>query len=123
MRRASDFDRIAPHLALWHAYDPGVKAELYSTGLTSSGGTYLIDPVPLRREALAELVGYSCVAGVIVASSNHHRASVQIAEQFSAPLFARSETFLARRRTDSQRFTPILSKSSERLHALLNSNL
>jgi hypothetical protein len=93
VRPASDFDRIAPYLALWHTYDPAVKAELYSTCLLSSDGACLIDPIPLESEALDELVGSARVAGIIVTSSNHDRASAQLAEKFSVPTFAPSETF------------------------------
>jgi hypothetical protein len=93
VRPASDFDRIAPYLALWHRYDPAVKAELYSTCLLTSDGACLIDPIPLESEALDELVGLVRVAGIIVTSSNHDRASSRFAEQFSVPIFAPSETF------------------------------
>ena len=93
MRPTSDFDRIAPYLALWHCYDPAVKAELYSTCLLTSDGACLIDPIPLQSEALDELVGSVRVAGIIVTSSNHGRASAQFAEKFSIPIFARRETF------------------------------
>ena len=90
---ASDFDRIAPYLALWHGYDPAVKADLYSTCVLTPGGAYLIDPIPLQSEALDELVGSGRVSGIIVTNSNHRRASAQFAEQFSIPVFARCETF------------------------------
>jgi hypothetical protein len=93
VRPASDFDRIASNIAIWHDYDPGVKAELYSTSLTNSDGMYLIDPIPLRKEAFDELIGSDSVAGIIVTNSNHHRISAQLAEQFSAPIFARCEAF------------------------------
>jgi hypothetical protein len=93
VRPTSDFDRIAPYLALWHSYDPAVKAELYSTCLLTSDGACLIDPIPLESEALDELVGSAHVAGIIVTSSNHGRASAQFAEKFSVPIFAPSETF------------------------------
>jgi glyoxylase-like metal-dependent hydrolase (beta-lactamase superfamily II) len=93
VRPASDFDRIAPYLALWHIYDPAVKAELYSTCLLTSDGACLIDPIPLESEALDELVGFARVAGIIVTSSNHDRASSRFAEGFSVPIFAQSETF------------------------------
>jgi glyoxylase-like metal-dependent hydrolase (beta-lactamase superfamily II) len=89
----SDFDRIARHLSLWHGYDTSAKAELYSTCLLTSGGAYLVDPVPLQSEALGELLGRCGVAGIIVTNSNHDRASARFAEQFSAPVFARCETF------------------------------
>ncbi len=89
----SDFDRIAPYLALWHGYDPAVKADLYSTCLLTSNGTYLVDAVPLQSEALDKLVGSLGVAGIIVTNSNHHRASAQLADRFSAPIFADADTF------------------------------
>ena len=93
MRPVSDFDRIASNIAIWHDYDPAVKAECYSTSLTSSEGMYLIDPTPLEKEALDELIGPNRVAGIVVTNSNHHRISAQFAEQLSAPIFARCETF------------------------------
>jgi glyoxylase-like metal-dependent hydrolase (beta-lactamase superfamily II) len=93
VRPASDFDRIASDVAVWHDYDPGAKTELYSCSLTTSQGMYLIDPIPLKKEALDELVGSDSVAGIVVTNSNHYRASAQFAEQFSAPIFARCEAF------------------------------
>jgi glyoxylase-like metal-dependent hydrolase (beta-lactamase superfamily II) len=93
VRPASDFDRIAPHLALWHGYDSSVKAELYSTCLLTSGGAYLIDPIPLQSKALDELLGSSRVAGIIVTNCNHHRAFARFAERSSAPILAHTNTF------------------------------
>ncbi len=93
VRPASDFDQITSDLAIWHGYESAVKAELYSTCLVTCHGTYLIDPIPLQSEALDELVGSGSVAGIIVTSSNHHRASAWFAEQFSTPILARCETF------------------------------
>ena len=93
VRPVFDFDRIASNIAIWHDYDPGVKAECYSTSLTTSEGMYLIDPIPLEKDALNELIGSDAVAGIIATNSNHCRASAQFAEQFSAPIFARCEAF------------------------------
>jgi len=90
----SDFDRIASNIAIWHEYDSAVKAEVYSTCLGTPDGTYLIDPIPLESEALYELIGPNSVAGIIVTSGNHHRASAKFAEKFSAPVFGRTEAFL-----------------------------
>jgi hypothetical protein len=88
-----DVDAITAHIAVWHAYDPGIKAELYSTSLTTSGGIYLIDPIPLQKQALDELLGSSRVAGIIVTNSNHHRFAVQFAQQFAGPIFAHRDAF------------------------------
>jgi len=85
VRATLDFDRITPYLCVWHGYDPAVKADLYSTCLVTSEGAYLVDPIPLQSESLGES---SHVAGIIVTSANHHRASTRFAEQFSAPVFA-----------------------------------
>ena len=93
MRPVSDFDRIASNIAIWHAYDSAVKAELYSTCLGTPDGTYLIDPIPLESEALHELIDFNSVAGIIVTNENHHRASAKFAETFSGPLFGRAEAF------------------------------
>jgi len=94
VQAASDFDRIASNIAIWHAYDSAVKAELYSTCLGTPDGTYLIDPIPFEREALSELIGSDCVAGIIVTNSNHHRASAKIAADLSVPIFGHGEAFL-----------------------------
>jgi len=92
VRPAFDFDRITPNVAIWHSYDSAVKAELYSTCLVTSDGTYLVDPVPLQREALDELIRSDPVAGIIVTSSNHHRDAARFAEHFSAPILAHADT-------------------------------
>ena len=44
VRPTSDFDRIASNVALWHDYDPRVKADLYSTCLVTSGGAISYRP-------------------------------------------------------------------------------
>jgi hypothetical protein len=93
MRPASDFDRIAPNIAIWHAYNPVVKAELYSTCLATGAGTYLVDPILLQREAFDEMMGSRPVAGIVLTNSNHHRAAAQFTRQFSAPIFAHGDTF------------------------------
>ena len=93
MQPASDFDRIASNIAIWHGYDSAVKAELYSTCLGTSGGAYFIDPIPLQSEVFSELIGSNSVAGIIVTNSNHHRSLEKLAEQYSVPIFARGEAF------------------------------
>jgi glyoxylase-like metal-dependent hydrolase (beta-lactamase superfamily II) len=93
VRPVSDFDRVTSNIAIWHGYDSTVKAELYSTWLGTPGGMYFIDPTPLENEALYELIGSDSVAGIIVTNCNHHRASAEFAEKFSAPLLGRIEIF------------------------------
>jgi glyoxylase-like metal-dependent hydrolase (beta-lactamase superfamily II) len=93
VRPVPDFDRISPYLCIWHTYDSSVKAELYSTGLTTAEGRYLIDPILLEKGALEELISAGGVAGIIVTNSNHHRAFAHFARQFSIPIFAHRDTF------------------------------
>jgi glyoxylase-like metal-dependent hydrolase (beta-lactamase superfamily II) len=93
MRPTSDFDRITLNIAIWHAYDSAVKSKLYSTCVTTPDSSYLIDPIPLRSEALGELIGSSRVAAIIVTNSNHHRDSAEFGRQFWVPVFAHGETF------------------------------
>lgn len=105
MRAVSDFDRITSNIAVWHGYDSALKAELYSTCLGTSGGTYFIDPIPLVSEALDELIGSNSVTGIIVTNSNHHRASAKFAEKFSVPLFGRTEAFPNKAARERKRVT------------------
>jgi glyoxylase-like metal-dependent hydrolase (beta-lactamase superfamily II) len=93
MRPASDYDRIDSNITIWHGYDSAVKAELYATCLATPGGRYLIDPIPLESAALDELLGSGGAAGIIVTNSNHHRAAVRLATEFSAPVFGHGEIF------------------------------
>jgi len=93
VRAVTDFDAITGDIAIWHAYDPAVKGELYSTRLVIAGGAYLIDPIPLVKRALDLLIGSFQVAGIVVTNSNHHRAAGQLAQQLSAPIFAHAHTF------------------------------
>jgi len=93
MRPASDFDRIASDIAIWHAYDSAVKAELYSICLTTVSSTYLIDPILLQREALEQMIGSGRIGGIVVTNSNHHRAAAQFAQLLSVAIFAHAHTF------------------------------
>ena len=93
MQPVRDFDSITSHLAIWHTYDPAVKAEVYSTCLATVAGIYLIDPIALQEQALDGLIGSSRVAGIVVTNSNHRRAAPQFAQRFPVPIFAHRETF------------------------------
>ena len=93
MQPASDFDRIASNIAIWHAYDLAVKAELYSTCLGTPDGTYFIDPIPLVSEALGQMIGSGSATGIIVTNGNHHRASALFTEQFASPIIAHADSF------------------------------
>jgi hypothetical protein len=82
-----------------------------------SGGAYFIDPIPLVSEALDELIGSNCVAGIIITNSNHHRASAKFAQKFSVPLFGRTEALPNNAACELKRVTDE-EEISEGLHAI-----
>jgi hypothetical protein len=88
MSTADEIHQVGPGLFLWHAYDPRVKAELFSTAVISDAGTLVLDPIPLAKPALAELLQTAPLCGVIITNANHWRASADLAGRFSVPVFA-----------------------------------
>jgi metallo-beta-lactamase superfamily protein len=89
---ADELSRVGPDLFLWQAYDPKVKADLFSTALLTPAGLLIVDPISLAGAAINELQQIAAVVGIIVTNSNHARASLEFAKRFSAPLFARRES-------------------------------
>jgi hypothetical protein len=87
MPLAYEIEPISAGIALWHSYDPSVKADLFSTVLETASGTYLIDPIPLAPEAIASLAGQVKVAGLIITNENHERAAAQFSEKFAVPIY------------------------------------
>jgi hypothetical protein len=88
MVSAAEIEPIAPGLCLWRVYDPAVKAELYSTAVTIGKRTYLVDPVALTPDALAQLRSQSSIAGVIVTNENHPRAAPEFADRLKVPVYS-----------------------------------
>ena len=85
MPRAFEIEPVVPGIFLWRYYDPAIKTDLFSTGLQTDSGTFLIDPISLAPDALAHL---NSVAGIIVTNENHLRASAQFAKRFRVPIYA-----------------------------------
>jgi hypothetical protein len=90
---ADDLSRISPGLFLWQAYDPKVKADLFSTALLTPVGFLIVDPIPLAETASNELLQLAAVAGIVVTNANHTRASLEFVQRFSAPLFVHGGGF------------------------------
>ena len=89
---ADELCRFGSDLFLWQAYDPKVKADLFSSGLVTPAGVLIVDPIPLIESALDELRQIGAIAGIILTNSNHVRASQEFARRFSAPLFAHRDS-------------------------------
>ncbi len=88
---ATEVHNLTPALTIWQRYSAAVKADLFSTALRVDSSVYLIDPIQLDPESLAELLGDCTVAGVIVTNENHEREAAFYARQFSIPVYARRE--------------------------------
>ena len=93
MTPAHDLEQLQAGLFIWRAYDPVVKADLFSSAIAAPGGTYIVDPISLEDSQLARLREIGPVAGIIVTNANHHRAGADCSDKFSLPIFAQRETF------------------------------
>jgi hypothetical protein len=88
---AAELEPVAPGLFLWRAYDSSIKTELFSTGLATPSGTYLIDPIPLAPGVASSLTD---MAGIIITNENHERSSNDFAAEFRVPIYsAASQSF------------------------------
>ena len=88
MPRAQELESIVPGIFIWQVYDPAVRAELFSTALTTDSGAYLVDPIPLAADALAALRTRGETIGIFVTNANHGRAAAEFARDFSVPTYA-----------------------------------
>jgi glyoxylase-like metal-dependent hydrolase (beta-lactamase superfamily II) len=85
---ASDLTSVSPSLVVWQAYDSAVKADLFSTAIVTSGGVYVVDPIPVEPELLEELLNLGPIRGLMLTNENHWRGVREFAARFSAPIFA-----------------------------------
>jgi hypothetical protein len=90
---APDFHQLLPGFWVWQAYDPAVKADLFSSAILTSAGLCIVDPIPLPDPQLRQLSEAAKVAGIIVTSANHPRASSAYSDRFSVPILADARSF------------------------------
>ena len=83
---------LSPSLAVWHCYDPSVKADLFATKISTPAGVYLIDPIPLPSPTLSSLLGHERVAGIIVTNGNHARAADDFSCTLDVPIHAHPDS-------------------------------
>lgn len=91
MARPLEFYRISSSLLVWQRYDPAVKADLWSTGISLNAENYLVDPIDADLEEIQAHLGGAAVAGVFVTNQNHFRAAASFCSAFSAPLLVHEE--------------------------------
>ena len=98
MRPAPEFQALASpgrsgawSLACWEAFDAASKVDLHACALTlADGRLFLVDPIPLARAALDELLAAPGVrpAGILVTNGNHARAAGDFRRRLNLPLCA-----------------------------------
>ena len=85
MACAVELEHVDPGLFLWRAYDASIKTELFSTGLSTPSGVYLIDPIRLAPAVARAITG---VAGIITTNENHDRSASEFTSQFQVPIYS-----------------------------------
>ena len=87
----TEFASISTSYALWHTYDPKIKAELFSTALAAGNGLIIIDPIALPATHRTDLESLGRVARIVITNANHARNAATFAHSYSAPIFAPPE--------------------------------
>jgi hypothetical protein len=90
MKTVPEYSTVCRGLFHWQGYEPEVKCDCSSTALVTAAGLIFIDPIPLKEEALKDLVAesFSAPAAVVLTSGNHQRESLTLAKRFGIPVFA-----------------------------------
>ena len=98
MRPAPEFQALASpgrsgawSLACWEAFDAASKVDLHACALTlADGRLFLVDPIPLARAALDELLAAPGIRpmGILVTNGNHGRAAADFRRRLGVPVCA-----------------------------------
>lgn len=93
MQPAADFDDLGGGAYRWEAYDPASKVDLSASAIAAAGGLYFVDPIPLRKAALDELLAatQAAPAGIFLTNANHVRASESFRRALRVPVFTAAE--------------------------------
>ena len=86
-----EFLRVSPAFAVWYAYDPTVKADLFSTGFSARNELTVVDPIALSAAYRTELDSLGRVANIVVSNANHLRDTLNFSRTYSASIFAPRE--------------------------------
>jgi hypothetical protein len=89
--KAEEFQRVGDRVFFWEAYDPAVKTNLSCCAVQAEEVLVFIDPIPLAREAMEELLEFGTPAAVVVTNGNHLRASEEYRQKFGIPLLAHAD--------------------------------
>ncbi len=72
----------------WEVYDSASRVDLSASALAVDGKIFFVDPVPLAKPALAELLAAHVPAGIVVTNGNHGRAADDFRRRWEVPLWA-----------------------------------
>jgi glyoxylase-like metal-dependent hydrolase (beta-lactamase superfamily II) len=87
MNLVAEFQILSDQFALWYAFDPSVKADLFSTAIFTSEGTVLVDPIAINSDDLSQLQARAPITAIIITSQNHWRAARQLSQHLLAPIY------------------------------------
>jgi glyoxylase-like metal-dependent hydrolase (beta-lactamase superfamily II) len=88
MPEADDLQQLTSSIWIWQAFDPTVKADLFSTALLSRGQLFLVDPIDLASPAREALERFRPLAGILLTNVNHLRDMQAWARREQAPVWA-----------------------------------
>jgi len=91
MSVADEYQQITSFLFHWQAYEPSVKADLSCCALFIPDGLVFVDPIPLEKGALCELVELAVPRAVVLTNGNHERAAASFKKQFGIPVYAHTQ--------------------------------
>jgi hypothetical protein len=91
MKSADEFQKISDALYFWQVYEPELKAEMTCCALVTPQGLVFVDPIPLEKAALEELLEVSQPGAIVLTNGNHERAAGRFQERFGIPIFASAE--------------------------------
>jgi glyoxylase-like metal-dependent hydrolase (beta-lactamase superfamily II) len=83
--RAKLIEALAPDLLHWSVFDDRIDARSESYALKIPGGTILIDPLPLAKEAVPAL---GKVVAIVLTIQSHQRSAWRYRKELKAPVWA-----------------------------------
>jgi hypothetical protein len=89
---AQSFHEVTPLVWTWHAYDPDVRTDLFSTAVRADAGLVLIDPIRLCDTGVEGLARHKPVAAIVLTNENHTRAAAWYRSRFAAPIFTHPDS-------------------------------
>jgi hypothetical protein len=91
MARADEIHEVRPGLYFWQAYEPAVKVELSCCACRTRHGLVFVDPIPLAKLALEELLEAGPAAAIVLTNGNHARAAAEYRKRLSIPIYAHAD--------------------------------